>query len=99
MATRAIQDFLTDHDLDVTLVVFDKSAFTISRELLGAVESYIDEHYIEKHQIKRRQLLVVEREALYGVDAPAPLDDLIGNLDEPFSETLLRLIDAKGKMD
>jgi len=31
----------------VTLVVFDKSAFTISRQLLGVVESYIDEHYIE----------------------------------------------------
>jgi len=39
VATSAIQDFLTGHDLDVTLVVFDQSAFTISRELLGAVES------------------------------------------------------------
>jgi O-acetyl-ADP-ribose deacetylase (regulator of RNase III) len=29
----------------------------------------------------------------------AGLDDLIGNLDEPFSDTLLRLIDAKGKAD
>jgi O-acetyl-ADP-ribose deacetylase (regulator of RNase III) len=27
------------------------------------------------------------------------LDELIGNLDEPFSTTLLRLIDAKGKTD
>lgn len=33
------------------------------------------------------------------VGAPAPLDDLVGNLDEPFSATLLRLIDAKGKTD
>lgn len=29
----------------------------------------------------------------------AGLDDLVGNLDEPFSTTLLRLIDAKGKTD
>jgi hypothetical protein len=28
--------------------------------------------------------------------APSSLDDLIGNLNEPFSATLLRLIDAKG---
>ena len=33
------------------------------------------------------------------VGAPAPLDDLVGNLDEPFSATLLRLIDAKEKTD
>jgi O-acetyl-ADP-ribose deacetylase (regulator of RNase III) len=119
VATSAIQDFLIDHDIDVILVVFDKSAFTISRELIGAVESYIDEHYVDIHQIKRRQLLDVERQALYEADkhvrkyneplfedmlvpsvgAPAPLDDLVGNLDESFSQTLLRLIDAKGMTD
>ena len=119
VATSAIQAFLVDHDVDVTLVVFDKSAFTVSRELLGAVESYIDEHYVETHEIRRRRLLDVEREALYEADegvsqynkllseemfapsvgAPAPLDNLVGNLDEPFSQMLLRLIDAKGKTD
>ena len=119
VATSAIQEFLADHDLDVSLVVFDKSAFTISRKLLGAVESYIDEHYVDTHQIKRRKLLDVEQQALSEADerfsktvnpifegglasligAPAPLDDLVGNLDEPFSQTLLRLIDAKGMTD
>ncbi len=119
VAVSVIQDFLDDHDIDVTLVVFDKSAFTVSRELIGAVESYIDEHYIDKHQIKRRQLLDVEREALEEADegiskyneplfeemlapsvgAPAPLDDLVGNLDEPFSQMLMRLIDAKEMTD
>ena len=64
VATSAIQDFLADHDLDVTLAVFDKSAFTISCELLGAVKSYIDKHYVVAHQIKRRQLLDIEEKAL-----------------------------------
>ena len=112
VATSAIHDFLTDHDLDVTLAVFDKSAFTVSRELLGAVESYIDEHYIETHEIRRRKVLDVEQDALSEVNeaifeekfaasvgAPAPLDDLVGNLDEPFSRMLLRLIDAKDMTD
>jgi transcriptional regulator with XRE-family HTH domain len=118
VAASAIQGFLVDHDIDVTFVVFDKSAFTISRQLLGAAESYIDEHYVNTHRIRRRPLLNVEREALYEADegvsysepvfeemlapsvgAPAPLDDLVGNLDEPFSETRLRLIDAKGMTD
>ncbi|MGI6701157.1 MAG: macro domain-containing protein [Christensenellales bacterium] len=119
VATSAIQDFLADHDIDVTLVVYDKAAFSISSELIGAVESYIDEHYVETHEIRRRQLLDVERDALYEADeygtnynepifeemlspsvgAPLPLDDLVGNLDEPFSQMLLRLIDAKEMSD
>lgn len=104
VATSAIQEFLTEHDhLDVSLVVFDKAAFTLSSELLGAVMSYIDEHYVDSSQISRRQLLDVERKALSAPMAPpsagTPLDDLIGNLDEPFSQTLLRLIDAKRKSD
>ena len=118
VATAAIQDFLINNDIDITLVVFDKSAFTVSRELLGAVESYIDEHYVDTHQIKRRKLLDVERQAISEADeranifneplleemlapigALAPLDDLVGNLDEPFSQMLLRLIDAKGMTD
>ncbi len=118
VATATIQDFLINNDIDITLVVFDKSAFTVSRELLGAVESYIDEHYVDTHQIKRRKLLDVERQAiseaderantlneplleemLAPIDAPAPLDDLVGNLDEPFSQMLLRLIDAKDMTD
>ena len=118
VATATIQDFLINNDIDITLVVFDKSAFTVSRELLGEVESYIDEHYVDIHQIKRRKLLDVERQAISEADerasilnepiledmlapigAPAPLDDLVGNLDEPFSQMLLRLIDAKGMTD
>lgn len=113
VAASAIQDFLADHDLDVYLVVYDKTSFAISEELLGEVASYIDNHYIVKHHINRRELLNVEREALekddlirYDIQTPmqAPImdssiDDLVGNLDEPFSEMLLRLIDIKEKTD
>ena len=55
--------------------------------------------------LPRRKLLDAEREALEEADlmqAPivgAGIDDLVGSLDEPFSETLLRLIDAKGNTD
>ena len=121
VAISAIQDFLIDHDIDVILVVFDKSTFTVSRELLGAVESYIDEHYVETHKIRHRQLLNIEEESLsqiyedsseynepafidWMLRAPSiatqlPLDDLIGNLDESFSQMLLSLIDAKDMTD
>ena len=123
VATSAIRDFISEHDIDVSLVVFDKEALAVSEDLLGAVESYIDEHYVEEHRIMRRELLDAERQALSDIkmldmtvamplmteeavvaetiSAPvgATLDDLVGNLDEPFSATLLRLIDAKGKKD
>lgn len=116
VATSAIKDFLSDHDMDVYLAVFDRDAFVVSRELLGDVESYIDEHYVEEHRVRRRDLLDVEKKALFDeavtkFNQPEPcieslsaaptsgIDDLVGNLDEPFGTTLLRLIDAKGKTD
>lgn len=129
VATSAIQDFLAKYDIDVSLVIFDKSTFVISRELIGAVESYIDDHYVDTHEIKRRKLFGVERKAASAADAfsgklyieemiappeemavpfekmtapvrtAAPLEDLVGNLDEPFSIMLLRLIDTKGMTD
>ena len=109
-ATAAIKDFLEDHDMDVYLAIFDRVAFAVSEELLGAVESYIDENYADTHQVHRRKLLNVEYKALSDAAAPsfakaapvAPakgLDDLVDELDEPFNTALLRLIDAKGKTD
>ena len=108
VASSAIRDFLDENDLAVYLVVFDKEAFSASLKLMGEVESYIDEHYEEKRRhYQSRRLLSVERltleePAAYEAKpmvAAAGLDDLISNLDEPFSKTLLRLIDAKGKTD
>ena len=113
VATGAIRDFIGEHDIDVSLVVFDKEALTVSKELLGAVESYIDEHYVEEKEQRyaRRKLLDVERKALSNTEmldisvampvsaSLASLDDLVGDLDESFSATLLRLIDSKGKKD
>ena len=114
VATKAIQDYLDEHEMDVYLVVFDKDALTISQALLGNIESYIDEHYQDERQdiYRQRKLLDVERSAISAevvaqeLSAPMPaaaqampLDDVIGGLDEPFAATLLRLIDAKGKTD
>ena len=104
VATAAIKDFLSDYDMDVYLVIFDRAAFALSKDLLGAVESYIDEHYVVTHADRRRELLEVGYEAMQAammapMAASKGLDDLIDQLDEPFNTTLLRLIDAKGKTD
>ena len=114
VATSSIQDFIVEHDIDVTLVIFDRMAFAISEKLLGKVESYIDEHYAEEHDKRRspRDLLDVERKtpqseasfegAMFASSiacAPQDIDNVVDNLDEPFSATLLRLIDRTGKTD
>lgn len=113
VATTAIRDFLREHDLEVYLAVFDRDSFDVGKKLLGEVESYIDEHYISSEKTGRRAFLPVETEALgeaeaslRGLSAPAEepaaeasLDHLIGSLEEPFSQMLLRLIDAKGRTD
>ena len=104
VARSSIEEFLRDHDMEVYLAVFDKSSFQIGKALLGDVDSYIDQHYVDAHVVGRRKLLDVEKTALYQVAAPMTipalgLDDLIEHLDEPFSDTLLKLIDRKGKTD
>lgn len=102
IAISTIREFLKDHDIQVSLAVFDKSAFRISQELLGEVESYIDDNYIDRRKVSR-QLLEVEKAALYEEDIlyqETPLDiKIIDRLEEPFSQMLLKLIDSKGMTD
>lgn len=110
IATAAIKDFLTEHDTDVYLAVFDRDSFAVSEELLGAVESYIDDNYVLAQDNCHRTppAAYQKKSALYTMppcgsialeDTATGLDDIIGRLDEPFNMALLRLIDAKGKTD
>ena len=94
-------------------MVFDKEAFVTSQDLLGEVEAFIDENYIEGYEgpRRRRHLLDVEKDAIKLMNAPGAvfevsermahsgIEQLVGNLDEPFSTTLFRLIDSKGMTD
>ena len=48
VATSTIGDWLASNDMDVSLVVFDKTAFALSKELLGEVKSFIDENYVDE---------------------------------------------------
>lgn len=110
IAVDTIREFLEDHEMSVFLTLFDKEALQAGEKLFGEVESYIDEHYAESHYESPayRRLLTIEQQqinrpaeadALYSPEPTKGLQDLIGNLDEPFSVTLLKLIDAKGMKD
>ena len=54
VAVSTIRDFLSEHEMDVILVVFDRGAVTLSEQLCSAVTAYIDDHYVETHRQRRR---------------------------------------------
>jgi len=64
VATNAIGDWLRNNDMKVSLVVFDKAAFSLSRELLGEIEAFIDENYVGELEARdhRRQRVWLEQD-------------------------------------
>ena len=47
VAIEAFSAFLTQHDMHIYLVVFDRNAYRLSEKLFQNVASYIDENYVE----------------------------------------------------
>lgn len=108
IAINAISEFLMEHEMKVYLVVFDRKAFVLSEKLFSTIEKYIDDHYVEEHTRRdsNREIESYEYRQIHEMaSAPMPmmkkrsLADVLGHLDESFSEMLLRLIDEKGMTD
>jgi O-acetyl-ADP-ribose deacetylase len=108
VAMSTISEFLLEHDIYVYLVVFDQKAFGISKKLFTSIEEYIDAHYVDEHEVtysrNRRQLdeEILREAAPYPIEMPVSkrnLEDVLAQMDESFSESLLRLIDEKGMTD
>ncbi|MEH7501537.1 macro domain-containing protein [Neobacillus drentensis] len=111
IAISTISTFILHHDMLVYLVVFDKNSFGVSKKLFTSIHQYIDEHYVEELETTFQRL---GREERY-VMAPLPEDEilqedlyevkneslvnLLDQLDESFSERLLRFIDEKEMTD
>lgn len=53
VAMDVIGDFLLKNDMEVYLVVFDKTAFALSEKLFFSITQYIDDRYIEEHPVDR----------------------------------------------
>jgi transcriptional regulator with XRE-family HTH domain len=132
-ATRVITDFITEHDINAYLVVFDKEALSVSEKLAREFDSYAEERLADRRELlgfemwrmKGAPVISGSGPAIFGAtmlqmpkpqwlkrlsprkaektpeapEFPKSLDHLIGRLDESFSRTLLRLIDAKGYTD
>lgn len=53
IAVSAIRRFLSSHEMQVYLVIFDRSAVLLSEGLQADIQSYIDDHYTERHTFDR----------------------------------------------
>ncbi len=105
VAIDTITEFLAENEMTVYLVIFDRMAFQLSSKLFGSLQAYIDDHYVQQH--RDSQSLRMHRMQMAG-RMPAPdceassalsLDDALGQIDESFSQMLLRKIDEKGMKD
>lgn len=111
VATTAVTRFLEDNEMDVYLAVFDVSSFEVSTPVMGEVSRYIDGHLVCNHDSISRKPDGVEKDSVaescdyvcramsFDMDAGPSLEDKVGNLEAPFSVTLLKLINAKGKTE
>ena len=47
IAVSAFSEFLLEHEMQIYLVVFDRSAYRLSEKLFHSIASYIDDHYVQ----------------------------------------------------
>ena len=119
VAMDAISAFLTEHDMLVYIVIFDKAAFTIGEKLFADIQAFIDDRYAQLHEEPRSLRMARMAEDAMADMCAAPhtnaapllrasiserpsspkLEELIGQIDESFTQMLLRKIDEKGMTD
>lgn len=112
VAIDVISDFLLENEMTVYIVIFDKAAYGISEKLFSDITEYIDDNYVALHTDYYRESIPMcapFSAAADSIDTPIRKskkkffkDDLnkrIKQIDESFSQMLLRKIDEKGMTD
>ena len=106
VAVDTIGQFLLSHDMTVYLVIFDRATYTIGNLLFSDITAYIDERYVQTHadrpEVERARMgLLHAAPPVFAPCAPPPRDlaEALEQLDESFTQMLLRKIDERGFTD
>ena len=109
VAIDVIGDFLLKNEMKVYIVIFDKAAYKISEKLFSDIAEYIDDNYVDEHADYRRESMRINvpmqsimADEICECNAMSAEDDLdakLKQIDESFSQMLLRKIDEKGMTD
>ena len=111
VAIDVISDFLLENEMTVYIVIFDKKAYKISEKLFSDIAEYIDDRYVDEHTDYRREsmrlnmpmpsVMAMDMCECYSASVPkaTSLEDAVKQIDESFSQMLLRKIDEKGMTD
>ena len=109
IAVEQIRKFLLDNEMMVYLVIFDRKAYEISDRLYSDIATYIDDRYVDEHSdslsLQRVRFREYENTCLKEESVPLSsanqktIKDWLENIDESFSEMLLRKIDESGMSD
>ena len=109
VAIDVISDFLLENEMKVYIVIFDKATYKISEKLFSDIAEYIDDNYVDEHTDYRSEIMrmnmpmqsimadeICECKSIF---AEEDLDSKLKQIDESFSQMLLRKIDEKGMTD
>lgn len=80
IALSEIEAFMAEHDMELFLVVFDEKSFSLSGELYGDIDSYINDNYVEE-KTKEEYLGMAARSLSPSAGAPFMLRSIAS--DEP----------------
>ena len=109
IARDTIGDFLGENEMTVYIVVFDRASFATGEKLFIDIAEYIDDNYVSKHLIRRRndadeysksaRPMAAYEDSMPSERVSSDIEKKLLDMDESFSQMLLRKIDEKGITD